>query len=313
MGNYKRNVTYFYQYNKGNMGATAGFIKMEIRGDFVKITINIQEPYKNVAGNPYLYFYHEVGDYLSAIKICEVERQGGVLTMQIRTPWKKVFDTERDIYTFDGALVMYNDNDYYLGDFKDRDRSTYEIKIDSEAEKEPTRKAEKEPVPEAEKESASEEQKERVPQEEEESVPEEKIKSVGEVDKERVMEEEKKPANDPFENILSSYPKLPMYNADELFECVRINPRDIGKLDIGNWKLGTNSFLTHGFYTYQYLMLGKMMFQDGKKHAVLGVPGIYSNRDKYLANMFGFEQFIPVKRTGMKTGQFGYWIVEISQ
>lgn len=39
--------------------------------------------------------------------------------------------------------------------------------------------------------------------------------------------------------------------------------------------------------------------------------GIYTNREKYIANMFGFEHFIPVKNTGIKTGNFGYWIIGI--
>jgi hypothetical protein len=102
-----------------------------------------------------------------------------------------------------------------------------------------------------------------------------------------------------------------MYGAAELFDCVRIHPKDIGKLDMRNWKLGVNSFLTHGFYTYQYLLLGKMRFDNGRESQIIGVPGVYSNRERYLANMFGFEQFIPIKKTGMKTGQFGYWIVEL--
>ena len=127
MGNYKRKVTYFYQYHNGNVGATAGFLKLEIRGDNVKITINIQESSRNNRENPVLYFYHEAGEKLSAVKICEVDRQGGVLTMQTRTPWREVFDTGRDLYTFDGVLVLYSDNDYYLGDFDDRDRSSYDL------------------------------------------------------------------------------------------------------------------------------------------------------------------------------------------
>ena len=117
---------------------------------------------------------------------------------------------------------------------------------------------------------------------------------------------------DVFEKMIQEYPKLPIYGATELFDCVRIHPKDIGKLDMRNWKLGVNSFLTHGFYTYQYLLLGKMRFDDGSERSIIGVPGVYSNREKYLANMFGFDQFIPVKKTGVKTGAFGYWIVEIS-
>lgn len=128
----------------------------------------------------------------------------------------------------------------------------------------------------------------------------------------RKKREEKKEQNDGFEKMLAEYPKLPMYGATELFDCVRIMPKDIGKLDMRNWKLGVNSFLTHGFYTYQYLLLGKMRFGDGTEHPIIGVPGVFSNREKYLANMFGFEQFIPIKKTGTRTGAFGYWIVEIN-
>ena len=82
---------------------------------------------------------------------------------------------------------------------------------------------------------------------------------------------------------------------------------------IGNWKLGSNSFLTHGYYIYKYLLLGKMRFDDGIYHMVLGVPGVYSNREKYMANMFGFDQFVPVKNNGTRTGEFGYWVVEVRE
>ena len=198
--------------------------------------------------------------------------------MQERTPWREMFDTGRDLYTFDGALVMYSDKDYYIGDFDDRDRSVYIIKPEEN-------KVTKEP----------------------ESTLEKNIEAH-EINN---SEENKEEHVNPFDGMIDNYPKLPMYNVDELFDCVRISPKDIGKLDIGNWKLGSNSFLTHGYYTYKYLMLGRMRFDDGNKRAVLGVPGVYSNREKYLANMFGFNTFIPVKKIGQKTGQFGYWIVEV--
>ena len=31
-----------------------------------------------------------------------------------------------------------------------------------------------------------------------------------------------------------------------------------------------------------------------------------------IANMFGFEQFVPVQKKGIKTGEFGYWIVTLN-
>lgn len=392
MQSYKRKITYFYQHHNGNIGSTAGFLKLEIRGDKVKIIINIQEP----PGLPYkealLYFYHEAGDHLAAIKVGKVERLNGILTYQSRTDWQQMFDTGRDLYTFDGVAVVYNDDHYYIGDFKDKDRKDYKLvckdntkepegkskdpsngtqqKIiyrpatvkhtnqpkETSKKSEENQKVEKDKLQETKKEQPVE-QEQTVKQELKREINQEEIASdmyqgmpqisalqkdskfteqqekrdiTGE--KEQKLQEElkkdvfekcencpyhkkrleQKEHEDAFEKMILEYPKLPMYGVTELFDCVRIHPKDIGKLDMRNWKLGVNSFLTHGYYTYQYLLLGKMRFDNGSEQAIIGVPGVYSNREKYLANMFGFEQFIPIKKTGIKTGEFGYWIVEIS-
>ncbi|MCM1158602.1 MAG: DUF6128 domain-containing protein [Bacteroidales bacterium] len=420
---YKRKITYFYQFHNGNVGSTAGFLKLEIRGDKVKIIINIQEP----PGLPYqeasLYFYHEAGDHLSAVKVDEIESVGDVLAYQNRTDWQQLFDTGRDLYTFDGVAVVYNDDHYYIGDFRDKDRKGYEL-VRKENRKEPKReyvevaeelfpqkRAEEQPAVrmlyrpmkargrvqnigegqpveplkevmgvfsgEQKQENAVEPEEGKAPEAavagtkagegksleaavtavkpREDKVPEAAATAAkpGEKKKPEVTaaklkepepgipqdgqikgmdlsgsrqdiyekcedcpyhkkRREQKEQMDAFEKMIEEYPKLPIYGATELFDCVRIHPRDIGKLDMRNWKLGVNSFLSHGFYTYQYLLLGKMRFDDGTEHGIIGVPGVFSSREKYLANMFGFEQFIPVKKTGVKTGEFGYWIVEIS-
>ncbi len=401
MQSYKRKITYFYEHHKDNVGTTAGFLKLEIRGDKVKIIINIQEP----VGLPYqgaeLYFYHEAGDHLAAVKTGEVERVNGMLTYQSRTDWQNMYGTGRDLYTFDGVAVVYSDSHYYIGDFKDKNRKDYPLvlkkdtqedsknnnlereknnitdfggvadsskitpnqiyrpsmrkpqneKVDTgisdifKTQKEEMKKDSLATARETDSEDIADKNKDRVFQEgrnafddwyENIPLPEEHVEKGAFTDREsrqtREYSEDKKEKNvydkcencpyykkrieqqeskTTFEKMLAEYPKLPMYGASELFDCVRIHPRDIGKLDMRNWKLGVNSFLTHGFYTYQYLLLGKMRFDDGRERPIIGVPGVFSNRDKYLANMFGFDQFIPVKKTGTKTGEFGYWIVEI--
>ncbi len=127
MLNFKRKITYFYQYHNGTVGSTAGFLKLEIRGDKVKIIINIQEtpglPYKEAS----LYFYHEAGDHLAAVKVDDIESRNGILTYLNRTEWQKLFDTGRDLYTFDGVAVVYNENHYFIGDFRDKDRRDYAL------------------------------------------------------------------------------------------------------------------------------------------------------------------------------------------
>ena len=381
MLSFKRKITYFYQYHNGTVGSTAGFLKLEIRGDKVKIIINIQEtpglPYQEAS----LYFYHEAGDHLAAVKVDNIESRNGILTYLNRTEWQQLFDTGRDLYTFDGVAVVYNENHYFIGDFQDKDRRDYALVL-KEKRVQP-RKEDFVGRPDVETSDVGKQRQETPAgmQSREESkmvtdmrsreeskavtgmqsgkesqdaadiqskgglqdVQQSVLKVIAQPDveqesslqqtqappdmkaaqKESFYEKcencpyhkkhmEKQEQVDAFEKMLQEYPKLPMYGATELFDCVRIHPKDIGKLDMRNWKLGVNSFLTHGFYTYQYLLLGKMRFGDGAAHPIIGVPGVYSNREKYLANMFGFEQFIPVKKTGIKTGEFGYWIVEIS-
>lgn len=120
--------------------------------------------------------------------------------------------------------------------------------------------------------------------------------------------------------MFENYERLPLLpgsslddGLDSVIESVKISPNDIGLLDMCNWKLGVNSFLTHGYYSYKYLMFGKVIFStdDDRVSYILGVPGVYSSREKYLAGIFGFDRFVPEKETHIKTGSFGYWIVDI--
>lgn len=360
MQNFKRKITYFYEHHNKNVGSTAGFMKLEIRGDKVKMIINIQEPLGASYKGADLYLYHEAGDHLAAVKVDNVQSIDGVLTYQNRTDWQNIFGTERDLYTFDGVAVVYHDAHYYIGDFADKDRSGYRLTkkekkpiiaqmmpmfIDEEKDTEQvvlrevagvatvpsrveTASISEISVDEHEVEIASqkvlndkENQKDSIVSKELaqkkvdwKDVNEEGNPSIETMCKDcpyQKKRQEQHAEENALEQMLETYPKLQMYGVADLFDCVRIHPRDIGKLDMRNWKLGVNSFLTHNFYTYQYLLLGKMRFDDGKFRYILGVPGVYSNREKYLANMFGFDQFIPIKQTGVKTGEFGYWIVEV--
>lgn len=309
---YKRKITYFYQYHNGHVGSTAGFLKLEIRGERVKVIINIQEP----SGLPYkggdLYFYHEAADHLVAVKVDEIKSIDGVLTYHTRRDWQHFYQTGRDLYTFDGAMVVYNQTHYYIGDFKDKDRKGIPIRFTEIESKKQEPKEEKTPESKASSHTPLKEPKEE--EKKPDTAPKEPIEEFFQCENCPYQEKrkERKKDVDSFEEMIEEYPKLPVHGATELFQCVRIHPKDIGKLDMRNWKLGINSFLTHGFYTYQYLLLGKMRFPDGKEHPIIGVPGVYTSREKYLANMFGFEQFVPIQKTGVKTGEFGYWIVELN-
>ncbi len=68
--------------------------------------------------------------------------------------------------------------------------------------------------------------------------------------------------------------------------CYRIFPKDIEFLDRSCRGLGNNQFLLHGYYNYRHLIICRK--ENSNNEFWLGVPGIYHEREKLAARMFGF-------------------------
>jgi uncharacterized protein DUF6128 len=110
--------------------------------------------------------------------------------------------------------------------------------------------------------------------------------------------------------IYNRYPKMYPFEDNEVAWCVRFEPQDIGILPMDAWGYGNNSFLLHGFYCYSHLVFARINDKNGIQY-ILGVPGIYHNREKFMAKMFGFDFFKSIKRKELRTGEFGYWYTPI--
>ena len=110
--------------------------------------------------------------------------------------------------------------------------------------------------------------------------------------------------------IYNSFPRMYPFEDNDIAWCVKIEPQDIGLFPMDVWVLGNNSFLLHGYYSYRHLIFARINDRDGM-HYILGVPGIYHNREKFMAKMFGFERFKCIKKKELRTGEFGYWYIPI--
>lgn len=111
--------------------------------------------------------------------------------------------------------------------------------------------------------------------------------------------------------IYKSFPRMYPFEDNEIAWSTRIEPKDIGLLPTEFWGLGNNSFLLHGYYSYRHLIFARTNDKSGYSY-ILGVPGIYHNREKFMAKMFGFENFKCTKRKTQRTGEFGYWYIPIT-
>lgn len=114
--------------------------------------------------------------------------------------------------------------------------------------------------------------------------------------------EEKVPSS--WEGFWRTREKIHPFGTEE--EYCRIAPEDVYRLKEEYHVLRNNQFLLHGYYNYHYLILGKKQGQEYEYW--LGVPGIYHEREKMAARMYGFEKFEGAK-PGYTTGDLGYYLI----
>ncbi len=105
-----------------------------------------------------------------------------------------------------------------------------------------------------------------------------------------------------WEQLLATYEKIHPYGDNRVY--VKLEPKDFVILPSGYQHLVNNSFLLHGFYNYRYLILGK------EKDFYLGVPGVFYEREKMVALMFGFEAF-ECEGGNAQEGKFGYYLRKV--
>lgn len=111
-----------------------------------------------------------------------------------------------------------------------------------------------------------------------------------------------------FGKIIEQCPGMYPFEDDSVDACVRLEPQDIGRMPIDCWSYGSNSFLLHGYYSYRHLILARVKPEKEKRGSyILGVPGTQHSREAFMANMFGFREFKPIREGSEGPSDFGYW------
>ena len=88
-------------------------------------------------------------------------------------------------------------------------------------------------------------------------------------------------------------------------ECLKVSAKELEILPEKEKALMHNSFLLHGYYNYSHLILWKEDTLQGMQ-VCLGVPGVFHEREKVLAKMFGFDYF-SCQNKAPRSGSFGYY------
>lgn len=110
---------------------------------------------------------------------------------------------------------------------------------------------------------------------------------------------------DKWQQISAIYPHIHPFRDER--EYLSIGPADFVLLSDRAYRAANNSFLLHGYYNYDHLILTKIETR-GEILYYIGVPGNYYEREKQVAVMFGFESF-ECGTEPAQAGDFGYYMM----
>ena len=326
MAGMQRFVTYLYYYKEEEKLHNTGFAKIEIRGNQCVVEIHLKGlGYTGVALPVYLFAREE--ELVWAVEVGKLSPGGDC---RILLPVQQIGGSPYGISHMKGIYIPIDDSAMYASRWDDGEISrrklhvwkaeeVQEIKVAVEEEKE-TEELQKTKTAPEEKREVEEPQKieaaEAVQREEKElqkTEVAEEVKQNPSLHATEVAAYQRQQDELPLQNPLPEcFLKLQkkaqtieiLETGERQISGIHIELRDLRELPQSYWSLGNNSFLMHGFFVYSYLLLGKKIEAE-QETLFLGVPGIYDNKERLVASLFGFEEFLP-KPQGEKERQ-GYW------
>lgn len=116
---------------------------------------------------------------------------------------------------------------------------------------------------------------------------------------------------DPFEKLFVRADYIDAFDDDYFYDCIEVSPEMLKCLNQNEIDIAGNSFLLHGYYNFRHILLGRVRDNLDNTKYFIGVPGMYCNRERYMASMFGFNNFKKSHRSDYANPYFGYWYQEI--
>ena len=315
MADYHRILSYLYRYDKNDKKECRGFVKAEQKRSGLKLTIQIEDDRLMEDMSLDLCFYQKKDNNWEMWKMDQLAAGNHQEETTLFYPSERLPD-DFDIRRLYGILFLYRDSFFYgsvwIGDeipiaaLMENHGSEPEFSDNSEQgpespeqdlipqenpEEQLEEKSEEEEKREAERESEEEEKREpeRRAEEEELSTDSEDLLMKMWIDTEKMAK--------PVDNIFNK----------AFRQGYKISVEQLKKFSPEAARMAENQFLLKGYNRYQHLLAGKVMYA-GRERYCIGVPGIYENRERYMAEIYQFPVFLSLTENRIKTGGFGYWL-----
>lgn len=338
---YNRLVSYLYCYNGGIKDKNVGFAKVENRNGQLRLTLNLKGAPASQSDLG-VYLFYRNGDYINGIHVGDMVVKLGQGDFKCLTSSNDVAQSGVSFGQMKGIFIA-NRNDLtrvFASEWDDRPIMVNKLVFDGETPLEVDSRYKKE-IPVQTGPSTAEPVSEEFEKIESEQVVSEYVEKPAEAEP-VTTEPELEPVTAPVEvqevpeqttqaastdsiqtepvrassvpeswkKIFDDREKLMIFSDDDIYDCVEITPEDIFLLPNLAWGLKNNEFLKYGYYNFRHLILGKK-YNEKENTYIIGVPGIYTRRDRGSASMYGFDRFRFSMRSDVRLNQFGYWYMEI--
>ena len=342
MADFKRYVSYVHRYINGTKDSNIGFVKLEAKSGEVKLSINLKCIDIKNSSMTLNMFCRDVNNDIILYEIDKIDSYKEEYSNVYKTTMSNVFESGRNINDICGIIIIINTRCCLVTQWDDKEINLnkiikgeyYEEVVNTDVKKNEDYNIEMEEnvnvLNDNKIEVESNKIKENVPEEIENTENydikntsnkkqdyEEVILNFNKFNESKIVnysleQKEKKvrEADNFVKKLFNNFPGMYPFEDDEILECIKFEPHDIGLFSMDKWPLANNSFLLHGYYTYRHLIFAKMKSGNMFKY-ILGVPGIFRDREKFMAHMFGFRGFKGVRNKPLGNGEFGYWYLEI--
>lgn len=311
---FKRFVSYLYDYHDNRKNQNCGFVKVEVRQNMTRFILHMYLPQRRDVDYK-LYGFIRKNGILEGTLLGIGKVKNGNLDIRIQMPSVEpgIKQGTPSVDQLSGMLVKGSDKTWYgtVWDDGEIDIHTFqEKKIEENLENTEERKTEPikmqptEPMEMAQDQKVDSEIEKIKTDEMQIKKNESDLKQKENTEDEIHIQEYKEEIE--WELLRKVCATIVPFEGAKMGEYIRMEPKELKYLPQQNWYLGRNSFLLHGYYNYRYLILGQ-----NKEGTLLGVPGIYSPMEENVAAMFGFPRFIPAQKGNKQKGQFGYWCKRI--
>lgn len=124
-----------------------------------------------------------------------------------------------------------------------------------------------------------------------------------------------------FEKIDGNF--VDAFDDDDFYDCMEVTPEQLQQIfdarrqqpeidgafgtmqEKNTLQVAENSFLMHGYFTFRHLLVARV--HNDPDALFVGVPGVYNNKERFMASMFNFNNFKRSHRSDCRNPYFGYW------